>query len=244
MQNSLDLIDDDDLYVVREAERVFGISIGREAETTYTVGQFYDLIQAKCRADQTLVCFSQVAFYRLRHALGSFGIKAVITPDTPMSILRDTNGSSIARNWRELGHRSGLKLPRLETPFIRRSWFVFGRRVPLGALAFICAMAGAFVLARHLGLGPTASFWTAAIGVIVFTFAALHALYVVCRDIPQRIATIGDLAREAAGCSFSELRQTKPMPSDADRWYALTAILRQVSGHKLPITRDTTFVPR
>jgi hypothetical protein len=83
----------------------------------------------------------------------------------------------------------------------------------------------------------------AAIGVPVLSVAALTGLHVIFRDIPQRIATVGDLAREAAGYSFAELRRTKPAPSALDRWYALTAILRQISGHKPPISRDTTFFP-
>jgi hypothetical protein len=59
-------------------------------------------------------------------------------------------------------------------------------------------------------------------------------------DIPRRIGTVGDLAREAAGHSFRELscgRKTGP----SDRWFALLALLRQISGYQPKIARDTTF---
>ena len=50
-----------------------------------------------------------------------------------------------------------------------------------------------------------------------------------------------DLAREIAGHSFAELQREKGGSSPSDVWAALTAILRDVNGHKLPIGRDTTF---
>jgi hypothetical protein len=245
MQNSLNLVGDDDLDVVRDIERAFGISIqNHEAESTLTVGQLHDLVETKCgTAEHTRACFSQIAFYRLRQALASTDNKAAITPDTPVSILRHLAGRSIARKWKELGRRSGLSLPQLETPFSARLPSIFSK-IPLGIVAVTCLTAGVFALARYLGLGPSASFWMAALGAPLLSVAALSALHVVFRDIPRRIATVGDLAREAAGYSFVDLRQTKPAPSAADRWYALTAILRQISGHKAPISRDTTFFSR
>lgn len=240
MQNTLNLNSEacEELDVLSDVERAFGISIeNHEAESAHTVGQLYDLIQAKCgSAERTQACFSQVAFYRLRRAIGTLDSNIVVTPDTPVSILRH-GGGSIARKWKELGTRAGLRLPPLETPFRTRRLFGY---VSLGALAG--AMAG--VWARHLGLGAATSFCAAAFGGPILGVAALSALHLVFRDIPRRITTVGDLAREAAGCSFAELRQGRPAPSAADRWDALTAILRQISGHRLPISRDTTFFPR
>jgi len=61
------------------------------------------------------------------------------------------------------------------------------------------------------------------------------------RTIPSRLVTVGDLAREAAGHSFAKLVAVKKGSARSDRWFALAAILRLVSGHQRAITRDTTF---
>jgi hypothetical protein len=243
LQNSLNLANDDDLYIIGEVERTFGISIGRKAESTYTVGEFYDLIQAECGTDKrTEACLSQIAFYRLRRALASLDNTA-IKPDTPISIVYRLQKSSIGRKWKELGRRSGLSLPSLETPFRVQSLSAFSVGL-LWTLALVGFVLGMYAWDRLLGLPKSAFVWTVAVGVPSLGIATNLGLYLAFRNIPRRLTAVGDLAREAAGCSFAELGQSRPAPSAADRWYALTAILRQISGHKLPISRDTTLFPR
>ena len=74
--------------------------------------------------------------------------------------------------------------------------------------------------------------------VVVAAFCLIwHRLF---GTIPRRILTVGDLAREAAGHSFVGLAQ-KRTAGRPDRWSALLAIVRRVSGFKRAITRDTTF---
>jgi hypothetical protein len=243
LQNSLNLVDDDDLYIVRDVERTFGVSIGRKADSTHTVGEFYDLIKAECGTDKrTDACFSQIAFYRLRRALASLDNKA-IKPDTPISIVCRMQGNSIGRKWKELGRRSGLSLPSLETPFRAQSLSAFSVGL-LWTLALVAFVVGLYAWDRFSGLPKSTFVWTFVVSVPSLAIATHLGLHFAFRNIPRRIATVGDLAREAAGCSFAKFRQTRPMPSDADRWYALTAILRQICGHKSPILRDTTFFPR
>ena len=85
MTDSLHLVGDgDDVEVVEWVERVFGISISnRETQETLTVGQLFDLIEAKCGTSATEMCLSQVAFYRLRRALRELGAASAIEPATP-----------------------------------------------------------------------------------------------------------------------------------------------------------------
>ncbi|MGY4496782.1 hypothetical protein ACVWYH_000709 [Bradyrhizobium sp. GM24.11] len=75
----------------------------------------------------------------------------------------------------------------------------------------------------------------------VFAFGFEYACWLVFRTVPRRILTIGELAREAAGCSFAKLTTENKECAPSDRWFALTAILRGLTGHKIAITPETTF---
>src|SRR5664280_1791729 len=233
MQDSLNLTDSmDGIELVRDVERTFGISITNgEAETTLTVGQLYDLIEKKCGAGKTQACFSQIAFYQLRRALGSLDTKTVVRPDTPVSVIRRLNRGAIARAWKQLSLQSRLGLPRLETPFLAQIPVV----VQFVAITCTCAGVAVFAVARHLGFRPGSSLLIGAFGGICLMVAAVNILDLIFRDIPRRIVTIGDLAREAAGHSYAELLQPRSGSSGADRWYALTAILRNISTYQRPI---------
>lgn len=236
MKGSLDLVGDgDDLDVVRDVERAFGIRItDEEAEATLTVGQLFDLIQAKCGSARAQVCLSQIAFYRLRRVL-SPDDKAAITPQTPVAVVRKLDEHSIGRAWKRLARRSGLALPALETPFQPGATLraILRCIVIAGAAGFI-AWAAVFRLPVVIPLIALPS--------LAIVFGLLSHL--AFRDIPRRIQTIGDLAREAAGYSFSDVFKAHPAGAPADRWQALIAILRRISGHKPPITRDTAFFAR
>jgi hypothetical protein len=237
LTNSLRLVGDgDDLDIVADVERVFGISIaGHEAESTRTVGQLHDLIEAKC-GGRTEACLSRVAFYRLRKALTEGGVETRIEPATPVAILRPQN--SVARAWSELQCRSGLQLPPLEIPLRFKT-----RPLPrwVNALLTTLVVGAAFCMLRFaLELSAGISMLFIVVGFAAFGVAR-YVAYLLLRDIPCRIATIGDLARESAGCTFADLSQRGRRASPADRWFALLAILRSVSGHKAGITRDTTF---
>ena len=246
MQTFLNMVGDgDELDILHDVEKAFGIKIeDSEAESTITVGALYDLILAKCgTAERTQACFSQIVFYRLRCSLPS-GDKAKIRPDTSIDLIWSLPGRSIAQKWRELASKTGLTLPPLEMPIGLPQLRIRSVRIPLAELTLFCGAIGAFAAARYFGVGSAGSFWLAAIGVPLVAVLARQLLYLFFRDIPRRIETLGELAREAAVYGFAELSRIKANPGSADRWAALTAILRQISGHKAPITRDTTFFPR
>ncbi|MCP3381416.1 acyl carrier protein [Bradyrhizobium sp. CCGUVB4N] len=237
MKNTLNFVGDgDDVDVIFDVERTFGIKLtDAEAEQTRTVGQLYDLIELKRpnAGTRTQACLSQMAFYRLRRALKIMGIAGEITPQTPISILEQIEPRSIAPKWRRLAQNSGLDLPSLETsfqcservvrwraPFVWGTlmclWMAFG--IPWDYRLFML-MAGALCVDISLGC----------LGWLIF------------RTIPRRILTIGELAREAAGVSFAKLIIENKESAPPDRWFALTAILRAITGHTVAITRQTTF---
>jgi hypothetical protein len=150
MADSLNLVGDgDDIDVIRDVERAFGIQIAdHEAEAIRTVGQLYDLIQARCPgADRTQACLSQVAFYRLRRALAPTD-KTAITPRTPIAIVHTVGGGSTAKAWTELARRPGLTLPRLETPFTFAA--TPSLRTTLGSVAIGAACFAAWAVVLRL----------------------------------------------------------------------------------------------
>jgi hypothetical protein len=243
MSDSMDLVGDgDDVDIVRDVERVFGITISDgEAEKTLTVGQFYDLIERKCGFRAAEACLSQIAFYRLRRALREMGVADRIKPSTPISVIAPIGRGSVRRGWKLLARQSGLALPGLETSFVWRlpKWAERPLGIAIGVAAF-CVL-----IVTH-NKWPTG--WTLAALLLGGPVVAIALHFIWLRlfgTIPRRIVTVGDLAREAGGHSYSYGKRAETRAiGRADRWSVLLAILRIVSGHKGAITRDTTFFAR
>ncbi|WP_234681546.1 acyl carrier protein [Bradyrhizobium monzae] len=237
MKDTLNFVGDgDDVDVIHDVERTFGIKLtAAEAEQTRTVGQLHDLIELKRpnAGSGTQTCLSQLAFYRLRRALKTMGLEGEITPQTPMSALERIEPRSMASKWRRLAQSSGLDLPSLESPFrIKKEPAIFRWRAPL-----ILGVLGCLWVAFGTSLDYR---------LVLFLGSALfvgfdYAWWLVARSAPQRIHTIGELAREASGFSFATLTAENKECAPSDRWFALGAILRGITGHELAITRQTTF---
>lgn len=245
MPNSLDLTDGlDGVEIVQDVERTFGISIAdHEAQATLNVGQLFELIEAKCgMSEKTRACLSQIAFYKLRRAFTSNGMGRIV-PSTSVSILRRQHAKSLPQVWSELEQRSGLTLPPLETPLVFKWGNTKAARI-FRLIGLACLLGTAFVSAKHFGLSLGWALLSSMASVVVGLFMLGYALFLSFRDIPRRIETMGDLAREAAGCTYAALRKPWRKESAADRWFALAAILRQQSGHKLAIDKNTTFYSR
>ena len=249
-KNSLNLWGDgDDLDVVVDVEQVFDLKLSnQEAESCRTVGDLYDLIVSKRRSVDldTRACLSQAAFYRLRRAFAAMGANGPITPATPLHQVMSEIGRTMPfrRTWKELGQRAKLTLPSQEVAWLPewpRSDTPRWKPTPYRIVFFAFAAAVIFSLHRVTGM----SVGWAVFAIIVTLFALLLLVTPLLRlgfgNIPRRIATVGDLARDAAGFSFKELWQEKNGYGPSDLWFALTAILRQISGHKGFINRETTF---
>lgn len=243
--NNLGLIGDgDDVDMLTEAENTFGVTFThKEASRISNVGQFYDLIVGKYRADHrdTRACLSQMAFYRLRRAVAELGHTGPITPATPIAEVMPAlrNGRSMRQSWRDLGRLSGLSLPHRELPWLLP---YEGAMSFVGYLTMMTAIAVTMLALQ--GLTGMHVIWSAIAGVAAVVIAplvlvvALNALF---GAVPKRIVTIADLTREAAGHSFRSLHGAKPGCGPADLWLGLTAILRTDSGYRGPIDRETTF---
>ncbi|MBH5367540.1 acyl carrier protein [Bradyrhizobium glycinis] len=239
MKDTLNLVGDgDDVDVIHEVERTFGIKLtDAEAEQARTVGQLYDLIELKNRnaGSTTRACLSQAAFYRLRQTLKLMGIEGEITPQTSISILERIEPRSMAPKWRRLAQTSGLDLPSLETSFrVSERWPGPFRWLVSFALGLLGCLwhAGGISLDNRLALLLAAALCFGCFG---------YKKWLTFRTVPRRILTIGELAREAAGCSFAKLTTENKECAPADRWFALTAILRGITGHKIAISPETTF---
>ena len=248
MADTLNLGPDDDWDILSEVERRFDIKLTNvESAQLFTTGQLQDLIERKyAGADGTQACLSQVAFYRIRRALMAMGVVSEIAPQTPIAVIKNLKPRSVAKVWRRLGRAAELDLPSLETPF--ESWLPepgTATRCWLNRLAWVATAAMVvccfFLLRRSISLSEgfsTALMMVASLAILFGAAALWRRLF---GTIPRRLLTIGDLAREAAGHSFVRLAAQKRGSSRSDRWFALTALLRHYSGHKLPITRDTAF---
>jgi len=236
MKDTLNFVGDgDDVDVIHAVERTFGIKLtDAEAVQTRTVGQLYDLIELKYpnAGSRTQACLSQMAFYRLRRALNTMGIEGEITPQTPISVLERIEPRSMAPKWRRLAQGSGLGLPSLETPFrMSDKWAKIVRWLAPCVLGMLACIWAAF--------GISLGHWLLSVGALCFGFN--YVWWLVSRTAPRRILTIGELAREAAGFSFTKLTAENTTCAPSDRWFALIAILRGMTGHKIAITRETTF---
>jgi hypothetical protein len=237
MQNCIGLAGDgDDLDVVYAVEETFGIKLTKEeAESTRTVGQLYDLVEAKVGADKAEHCLSQHAFYLLRKALQDRAKTRKLVPDTPIAVVYHAPGSTIRQKWIALAEITGLKLPPLEAMHSRR-W----------ALALTTAFLVPGVLIFSADLIHVLGKWcTLLVLALPVPWLLVERLWIrIFGDVPARIKTIGDLAREAAGFSYSKLIAGKGYASRHDRWFGLSAILRGQSGYQGPINRSTTFISR
>jgi hypothetical protein len=241
MADTIGLVGDgDDVDIVYDVERAFGVKLtDEEARRTRTVGQLHDHIERKIVSSAvSRACLSQAAFYRLRRALREMGIDARIAPQTPLSLLNGIPPKSLAKKWRLLARKADLKLPRLETEF--RGW-------RSEALSWIITLI-TFVLGLHMSVGVWHQLTTLSVawmiipvifGAVAMSIGIDHVLAL--RRLPRRLATVGDLAREAEGCSFTKLAAEKNGCSPSDRWFALTAILRETSGHEGSISAGTTL---
>jgi hypothetical protein len=252
-QNTLNLVGDgDELDMIRDVERTFGMTVAKdEARGLYTVGDLYDLIVRNDphAREAARACLTQVAFYRLRHALAEMGATGRLTPTSPASIILSLDRSvPFRRTWDQLQKRAGVTLPRREVWTRMPRWLSSPLRGPWayirGMLVIALLFYGpAFALTMVSGMSFPSALLTLFFGIPIGVLTVSITTHFFFATMPRRIETLGDLAREAAGCSFVELRQAKGGFSPHDLWFALLAILRDTSGFVGSIDRETTFFP-
>jgi hypothetical protein len=151
-------------------------------------------------------CATAMTFYRLRRALAELSTRSSLGPDDRVDAL---SGMGVRKLIREVGRRSGLRLPTLEATLLGRvgGWFM---------AAGLTWLLLAVIVARPL--------WPA--GVLV---AALGAVLIAAdpRRLPPDCETLGGLARKVAGLNFGHLHAEGAKARDRDLWSALVEVLSE-----------------
>lgn len=173
----------DGVEILVEVEETFGIALDDgEVARVETVGDLCDLVLSRVPRAEQERCLTALAFWRLRAALGKFGVeRSRVRPDTRLADVVWSGGQRMAERraaWARLSEALGLDLP----PLVRSRTLV--------AIGLTSCLA-AFVAAWFTG----GSVWLATAGA-----TGLGALFGVLtrsrRGYPRAsIATIGGLAR-------------------------------------------------
>ncbi|MGF6229462.1 hypothetical protein QFZ27_003417 [Inquilinus ginsengisoli] len=223
MADVLPLVGDgDDLDLIREVERAFGIRFAdRDLESCQTIGDLHALILAAVphaeRTDAT--CLAAMAFFRLRWAIEAEHPGRIIQPATPLA---DLTGRFGADYWLgRLRRRTGQRMP---TPALGATGCALN-------LAAIAGSAACVVTWGWLGLVPALPLLSASVAVSGRWLSAL----------PKPTATVGDLARVVAALNVSALADRDQPVRTREIWPALQAIIQDNLALTAPVQPTTRF---
>lgn len=225
--NSLSLAGDgDDLAILEDVQRVFGIGIlDSEAARVCTVGQLYDLIVQKLPRNSfgPDYCLSAHVFYRLRAAVDGIKERRKAKPATPLSDI--IGRTPVRRFWRKLERETGLKLPELT----------------FGPLGFAALLIGGLFLVGGLVLtvvqSDPALLSLLPVSVVLFWLA----LHVLPAALPPEAATLGGLSRGVMHENFRVLADAKGTCRPIDVWNTLEYLIRKEVGDDVHVDRHTVF---
>ncbi len=221
MTNSLDLTGDEIDEVVETLEGAFGLSPSDLPNGTFrTVGDLESLLRSRLAdgGDDDEARLATTAFLRLR---------AVIVADRrlkPASPLAPLAGAHPRRFRRDLEAATGLELPAFE---------VTAKGTVFAGLAFLGLPVGLMVNALlHESAG------------MLVALAALPLMILVLwtdrNRVPASLATLGDLARQAAPLNHAKLAPTAGRLPRERLWDAITALLAEtLERDPAAIDRDT-----
>jgi hypothetical protein len=228
--SAIELVDLDSVEIVTAVERVFGIKINdSEAERCESVGDLFDVVLSKVPHVErgALPCHASMAFRRIRRAIRENSHAERIAPDTKLSTVMPASGQR--KWWRRLAASTGLTMPssRPSNGSGRRKASGLAAGCIVGAVAFVCGAAG---LSLVLG----------AMAVMLFTpsWGVDRHAEAVGLGVD---ATVGDLAKIAAGLNAGELTKPYSQIRKSDAWAALEGVIRDFSGFTGPIERRTRF---
>lgn len=223
VRNTVNLVGDgDDVDVVKDTEKAFGIEItDEEAEAIHTVGGLHDLVCSKIEFAPQSVCLSARAFRSLRDA--SFAEPRAVRPSTRIADLRQ--GLSEHRWCRTMSKRSGLDFE------VGEAHMLFGWLF----LALFFAPFGILVIWSKESLLWSLSSFLLWLLLPLFRYAPAR--------LSRRTETAAELVRRSMGRNYARLREEAGSGNRADVWLAVCGIVRDITGHDGPINRDTTFFP-
>jgi acyl carrier protein len=227
MSNSLGLDDDlDPVEAVVNLERAFALKISNEeAAACHTVGDIYDLLQARFagKIGQSGACMTSMAFYRLRRSL------RVLRPGTdwrPNTALAASAGWNARAFLAELRQASGLQMPEPQ------GRWVGGVGCALFFLAIVGVAIAGFKSALIVGLASAAML---VIGSLLLRFDP--------GGLPEGCATLGELAIKVGALNYGALATVGGAVRPSDLWDAMVEVLSAQSD--LPasaVSRDTLIL--
>lgn len=219
-KNTIDMIGDgDDVGLVVRVENAFGIQIAKDdAEAIRTVGDLYKLVCKKVRPAPGNACLSATAFRRFRDAAGS---DQPIRPATSISALK---GNLADQHWcRNMSRATGLAFEQTRWSSLVGWIFVLLIFIPPTIAIFAWAKAGFGALT-----------W-------LLLWFALPLFHWAPAKLPDRITTAGDLIKNSMGENYRKLAEVKGPGNEADIWWTVCGLTRDVTGFEGRIDQETTF---
>lgn len=204
---ALNIDQGDALDLLEEIELTFDTKFAdAEVADVETLGEFHRLLVNRVIGPETLAgkCGSQMAFYRIRRALRTDNPMLPISPDTALGPLVGDNPNAY---FGRLARQSGLVMPRMNA----------GTATHFAALGFL---ASATLFATALFTQTFNTYWPLTLS--MFAGSALSAML----DkgvLPQKLATVGDLARLVSALSHRRLRQLGARTTAEVIWQVLVA---------------------
>lgn len=220
--DSLNLVGDDDLELLRAVEEAFGVGISdAEALHCETIGQLFHIVSSKLNLSEArgLGCPTAIAFFRLRAALRRLGHARRASPKTDLRTIFRQHGA--LRMHIRLARETGLKLPPLE---------LHPTSVTVLTLTVACGVAFSLWVGSDLLL----------IGSAVL---AVISAFMLPKTIPEGAASLGDFAASSAAWNYGRLSAQAGGARSGDVWKALTIVIRESVGSdfKVEMNSDTRF---
>jgi hypothetical protein len=222
MPNTLNLAGDDDLYILQAVEAAFDLRISdNEAASIKTVGDFHDLLLRRLPSvtERSSRCLTACTYYALRRALRKRRPDLALNPNSKLSDF----ASMFDRKsfWKQLAAESGLHLPALE--------------ISLPATVIGVTMLASPIFWSFIP-DPLAPY-SILLAILSVPFMALAA-----RSVPAECPTLGRLAEVTVAVNFRRLSERHETLRSRDVWDALILLIRQTTGARTPIDRNTTFI--
>ena len=236
-ERRLALIGDDVEELLADVQMSFWVELDRnDLVECYTLGQLFDRVCSKMGPAGEPRCLTSAAFYRVRRFLAEerrIGIKQ-IKPHTPLQDVVPWLNRRASWERIETGLRVGL--PPLQ-PSARLMW---GNLVAALAIAFSLAVPGHKTGVWHLiGIALRVLVWT--------MFAWVLALIVtkpLHRAFPEKIKTVGDLARAIARRNHAKMAAEVGGSTSGQAWRSFQELVASFTEIRPDLVRREMLFPQ
>ena len=227
-RNTLGLDDDlDSVELLEEVERVFGITIAHEeAAKMYTVGDLYSVIVQKLPSQSGEKCRTQMAFYRLRHALAPIAPDQKLVPSTPIGRITPQSPRKLLRF---VERATSMKPPPTEQTLVG----------DLGVLLLLASFVAIPILAF-----ARFNYWAVWPALIFSLLLSIVLIRADPRKFFQSDTTLGGLATSITTHNYGKLIRLGGKHDEASAWEALREIMAHFTEgiEKKEIRADTILL--